>query len=106
MRVTKNSPTRRPGEKKPVAPAADEPPSRDGESTGPREVIEQAARDVNRGLLDTDLHGVPSNVPGPPRDPERSDGAAVPPGGVDRTAPGKRPERKRAAGKGKQKSLA
>ncbi|WP_265942511.1 hypothetical protein [Dechloromonas sp. A34] len=35
------------------------------ESKGPRQVIEQAARDISRGLRDTDLHGTPSNVPGP-----------------------------------------
>lgn len=48
------------------------------ETTGPREVIEQAARDISRGLRDTDLHGIPSNVPGPGPDPEHSPGADVP----------------------------
>lgn len=46
--------------------------------TGPREVIEQAARDIKRGLRDTDLHGTPSNVPGPGPAPEHSPGADVP----------------------------
>lgn len=53
------------------------------ESKGPRQVIEQAARDISRGLRDTDLHGTPSNVPGPGPVPEHSPGAAVPPDGVD-----------------------
>lgn len=54
------------------------PPSDSQETTGPREVIEQAARDIKRGLRDTDLHGIPSNVPGPGPDPEHSPGAEVP----------------------------
>jgi hypothetical protein len=53
------------------------------ETKGPRQVIEQAARDVSRGLRDTDLHGTPSNVPGPGPAPENSPGAEVPPEGVD-----------------------
>lgn len=52
------------------------------ESRGPRQVIEQAARDIGRGLRDTDLHGIPSNVPGPGPAPEQSPGADVPPTGV------------------------
>lgn len=32
---------------------------------GPRRVIQQAARDIARGLKDTDQHGTPTNVPGP-----------------------------------------
>jgi len=54
-----------------------------GETRGPRQVIEQAARDISRGLCDTDLHGTPSNVPGPGPRPEHSPGAEVPPEGVD-----------------------
>lgn len=50
---------------------------------GPREIITQAARDISRGLRDTDLHGTPSNVPGPGAQPENSPGAEVPPDGVD-----------------------
>lgn len=53
------------------------------ESKGPRQVIEQAARDISRGLRDTDLHGTPSDVPGPGPTPEHSPGAEVPPEGVD-----------------------
>jgi len=53
------------------------------ESKGPRQVIEQAARDISRGLRDTDLHGTPSNVPGPGPSPEQSPGADVPPEGVN-----------------------
>lgn len=95
MRVSRTlAATRRAGHKKPVAPAIDESPSNDPDTIGPREIIKQAARDIRRGLLDTDLHGVPSNVPGPHRDPERSEGAVVPPDGVDRTTYGKRPDRK------------
>ena len=52
------------------------------ETKGPRQIIEQAARDINLGLRDTDLHGTPSNVPGPGVAPERSPGAEVPPDGV------------------------
>lgn len=53
------------------------------ETRGPRQVIEQAARDIGRGLRDTDLHGTPSNVPGPGPAPENSPGADVPAEGVD-----------------------
>lgn len=53
------------------------------ETKGPRQVIEQAARDISRGLRDTDLHGTPSNVPGPGPSPEQSPGAEVPPDGVN-----------------------
>jgi hypothetical protein len=34
---------------------------------GPRERIHQAARDVARGLVDTEARGTPSNVPSPRR---------------------------------------
>lgn len=40
-------------------------PLKGGETKGPREVIKQAEDDINRGLRDTDLHGIPSDVPGP-----------------------------------------
>ncbi len=56
---------------------ADAPASH--ETRGPREVIEQAARDIRRGLRDTDRHGIPSDVPGPGPDPEHSPGAELPP---------------------------
>lgn len=52
------------------------------ETQGPRQLIEQAARDISRGLRDTDLHGTPSNVPGPGVAPEQSPGAEVPANGV------------------------
>lgn len=51
----------------------------DEATRGPRQVIEQAARDISRGLRDTDLHGTPSNVPGPGPAPEDSPGAELPP---------------------------
>lgn len=34
---------------------------------GPRDRIRQAARDVERGLVDAEARGTPSNVPGPVR---------------------------------------
>lgn len=37
----------------------------DRKTLGPRQIIQQAARDVARGLKDTDLHGTSTNVPGP-----------------------------------------
>ena len=49
-------------------------------TTGPREVIEQAERDVGQGLVDTDWHGAPSNVPGP----RRSQRAELPAAGGNR----------------------
>lgn len=52
-------------------------------SRGPRQLIEQAARDIAHGLRDTDLHGTPSNVPGPGPAPENSPGTEVPPEGLD-----------------------
>lgn len=53
---------------------------------GPRGLIEQAARDIGQGLLDTDLHGTPTNVPGPHRAPDQSGGAEVPANGVKKVA--------------------
>lgn len=53
------------------------------ETLGPRLIIQQAARDIAQGLKDTDLHGIPSNVPGPvPND--LPDAAATPIQGGDR----------------------
>ncbi len=52
--------------------------------TGPREVIEQAERDVSSGLVDTDRRGTPSNVPGPRRSRQRR--AEVPPDGGNRAS--------------------
>ena len=53
---------------------------------GPRAIVDQAARDIRRGLIDTEARGVPTDVPGPARAPERSDGAALPPEGVRRSS--------------------
>ncbi|WP_430433508.1 hypothetical protein [Methyloversatilis sp.] len=39
----------------------------------PRAIIDQAARDVARGLVDTDRRGTPSDVPGPPVEPGQAD---------------------------------
>lgn len=55
------------------------------DSPGPRQITEQAARDIARGLCDTERRGVPSDVPGPKPPAERSPGAEVPPQGVQRT---------------------
>ena len=63
----------------PFEPDAPRPPqAASHETLGPREVIEQAARDIRRGLRDTDRHGTPSDVPGPGPDPEHSPGAELP----------------------------
>jgi hypothetical protein len=42
-------------------------PQDDGmrEAAGPRAVLDQASRDVDRGLRDTERRGVPSDVPAP-----------------------------------------
>ena len=40
-----------------------------------RDRIRQAESDVSRGLKDTDLHGTPTDVPGPAPDPQHSPGA-------------------------------
>lgn len=66
-----------------------------GKDLGPRAVIEQAARDVERGLRDTDRHGVANEVPGPGPAPEESPGAAVPPEGG-----GRKTYSRKQAGKG------
>lgn len=68
---------------RPLPHERDESPPDEG-VTGPRQVTEQAARDVARGLRDTDRRGTPSDVPGPGPAPERSPGAEVPPDGVKR----------------------
>lgn len=67
--------------------APDPPESTAGGSNpiGPRQVIEQAERDIRRGLRDTDRRGTPSDVPGPGVAPENSPGASVPDEGVDVT---------------------
>lgn len=53
----------------------DESPD-DAAGTGPRAIIEQAARDVGRGLVDTDRRGTPSDVPGPPVEPAQAEVSA------------------------------
>ena len=64
-----------------------DPERQDGsEITGSREVIEQAARDIKRGLRDTDRHGIPSDVPVPGIDPKSTPGADVPEGGASDAA--------------------
>ena len=73
----------------PLPPAAT--PSQEQSVSGPREVIEQAARDVKRGLVDTERRGIPTDVPGP-RD-RSTQGADVPVGGGNR---GSFSERRRA----------
>ena len=45
--------------------SAESRPVIDRKVLGPRRVIQQAARDIARGLKDTDQHGTPTNVPGP-----------------------------------------
>lgn len=72
----------------PLPHERDESPGKDADDR--REVIEQAARDISRGLRDTDQHGVPSDVPGPGVAPEDSPGAEVPPRGVDHEIAGRR----------------
>lgn len=62
---------------------------------GPRQVIEQAASDVGHGLRDTDLHGIPSNVPGPAA-PDETTGAEVPPEGGSRKSYSERQIRRRS----------
>ena len=45
------------------------------EPTGPTEVVKQAARDVARGLVDTERRGTPNDLPRPqPRGRNRGDG--------------------------------
>lgn len=64
----------------PLPHERDESPDRpEPEGKLPRKVIEQAARDIRRGLRDTTGRGIPSDVPGPGVPPERSPGADVPP---------------------------
>jgi hypothetical protein len=44
------------------------------EPVGPREVVEQAARDVARGLVDTERRGTPNDLPRPERRDQRRGG--------------------------------
>lgn len=50
----------------------------DRKTLGPRQIIQQAARDIARGLKDTDLHGTSTNVPGPP--PQQAEPMVAPAG--------------------------
>lgn len=50
----------------------------------PRQVVEQAASDITRGLRDTERRGTPSDVPAPGPSPENSPGGKVPDAGIDR----------------------
>lgn len=111
MKRTSHAVDQRPG---PATPAGDmaQPDERDltpetevnRKELGPRQVIEQAARDVGRGLKDTDLHGIPSNVPGPAA--KETPGAEVPAEGggrktyaADQKAKGRGKAADKAAGK-------
>lgn len=49
----------------------------------PRQVIEQAASDITRGLRDTEQRGVPFDVPAPGPHPEQTLGGEVPMCGID-----------------------
>jgi hypothetical protein len=55
----------------------DETPDTGLPQEGTRDVVKQGARDVRRGLRDTERRGVPSDVPGPSDDPQRTRGADV-----------------------------
>lgn len=81
-----------------IQPHATEPAD-EAETSGPRQVIEQAASDIAHGLKDTDLHGIPSDVPGPAPAPEDSPGAEVPAQGVDRTNYGEHQMGRKSGGK-------
>ena len=57
-----------------------------------RQVVEQAASDITRGLRDTERRGIPSDVPAPGPDPEDSQGGEVPVAGIDRESTASRHE--------------
>lgn len=58
----------------------------------PRQVVEQAASDIARGLRDTERRGVPSDVPAHGPSPEQTPGGEVPQAGIDRKATRSRAE--------------
>lgn len=58
----------------------------------PRQVVEQAASDITRGLRDTERRGTPSDVPAPGPAPEKSPGGEVPAAGIDRKSTTSRAE--------------
>lgn len=70
-------------------------PGRDVDTSStplPRQVIEQAASDITRGLRDSERRGTPSDVPAPGPDPEQSPGGDVPAAGIDRKSTASRSE--------------
>src|SRR5690606_31869036 len=58
----------------------------------PRQVIEQAASDITRGLRDSERRGTPSDVPAPGPGPEDTQGGEVPAAGIDRKSTASRQE--------------
>jgi len=66
---------------------------RDKSSTPlPRQVVEQAASDITRGLRDSERRGIPSDVPANGPAPEQSPGGDVPAAGIDRHSTASRAE--------------
>ena len=57
-----------------------------------RQVIEQAASDITRGLRDSERRGIPSDVPANGPAPENSPGGDVPAAGIDRKSTASRNE--------------
>jgi hypothetical protein len=64
----------------------------------PRQVVEQAASDITRGLRDTERRGTPTDIPAPGPDPENTPGGEVPASGVDRRSTASRTEQMKKAG--------
>lgn len=58
----------------------------------PRQVVEQAASDITRGLRDSERRGIPSDVPAPGPAPENSPGGDAPAAGIDRKSTASRAE--------------
>lgn len=58
----------------------------------PRQVVQQAASDITRGLRDSERRGIPSDVPAPGPAPEESQGGEVPAAGIDRKSAASRSE--------------
>ena len=65
----------------------------------PRQVIEQAASDITRGLRDTERRGIPTDIPAPGPSPENSPGGEVPAAGIDRNSTASRSEQMKKPGK-------
>jgi hypothetical protein len=61
-------------------------------SPPPRQVIDQAASDITRGLRDTERRGIPSDVPAQGPKPENSPGGEVPAEGLDKRSTSTRDE--------------